>query len=163
MSIVLSSKYDMNVYMATLLGDEAWDLCWELGWAKSWTQLSTQVPQILLHEIIHIRLNDCQPCFNGFLRLRSWDLASMLGIANMSGTWDLGLGTPCEPALSVTIFPSWSDIFNYVDLFNYLMIHSTLIQMTSHPFKTSMGIISWFPSGCTRVTQSGCVLVPFLN
>jgi hypothetical protein len=23
----------------------------------------------------------------------------MLGLANMSGTWDLGPGTPCEPAL----------------------------------------------------------------
>ena len=33
------------------------------------------------------------------LRLQSWDLTSMLGLANVNETWDLGLGTPCEPAL----------------------------------------------------------------
>ena len=33
---------------------------------------------------------DNYPCFNGFSRLKSWDFASMLGLANMSGTWDLG-------------------------------------------------------------------------
>jgi hypothetical protein len=26
--------------------------------------------------------------FEGFLRLKSWGFASMLGLANMSGTWD---------------------------------------------------------------------------
>ena len=30
-----SPKYDMDAYMATLFGGEAWDLCWELGQAKS--------------------------------------------------------------------------------------------------------------------------------
>ena len=25
----------------------------------------------------------------------------MLGLSSMSGIWDLGLGTPCEPALNV--------------------------------------------------------------
>jgi len=32
----------------------------------------------------------------GFLRLKSWDSASMLGLANTSGKWDLGLGIPCD-------------------------------------------------------------------
>ena len=32
---VLGPKYDMNAYMATLSGGEAWNLCWELGRAKS--------------------------------------------------------------------------------------------------------------------------------
>jgi hypothetical protein len=32
--------------------------------------------------------------FNGFLKLKNWDFASMLGLANMSGTWDFG--TSCE-------------------------------------------------------------------
>ena len=27
-------KHDMDAYMATLFGGEAWDLCWGLGWAK---------------------------------------------------------------------------------------------------------------------------------
>ena len=34
-SQALSPKYDMNVYTATLFGDEARDLCWELSRAKS--------------------------------------------------------------------------------------------------------------------------------
>ena len=31
---VLSPKYDLDAYMATLFRGEAWDLCWELGRAK---------------------------------------------------------------------------------------------------------------------------------
>ena len=32
----------------------------------------------------------------------------MLGLANMSGTWDLGFGTPCEPALKMwKILSKW--------------------------------------------------------
>ena len=34
--------------------------------------------------------NDSQLCLNGFLRLKSRDTASMLGLAYMSGTWNLG-------------------------------------------------------------------------
>ena len=34
-SQVLSLSYDMDAYMATLFGGEAWDLCCELGWAKT--------------------------------------------------------------------------------------------------------------------------------
>ena len=33
-SQVLSLKIDMDAYMATLFGGEAWDLCYELGQAK---------------------------------------------------------------------------------------------------------------------------------
>ena len=36
-SQVLRPMYDTDEYMATLLKDEAWDLCSELGWAKSQT------------------------------------------------------------------------------------------------------------------------------
>ena len=47
---------------------------------------------------------DKYPYFNGFLKLRSWDFAFMLGLANMSG--DLGLGTcvnwPSNGSLFVT-------------------------------------------------------------
>ena len=32
---VLSPKYDMDAYMASLFGGKAWDLCWELGQAKA--------------------------------------------------------------------------------------------------------------------------------
>ena len=39
-SQVLSPKYDMDAYMATLFGGEARDLCQELGGAKSQTQSS---------------------------------------------------------------------------------------------------------------------------
>jgi hypothetical protein len=49
-SQVLSPKYDMHAYMATLFEGEAWDLCCELGRAKNWTQLSTQLPQIFVHK-----------------------------------------------------------------------------------------------------------------
>jgi hypothetical protein len=28
--------------------------------------------------------------FNDVLKLKSWDFASVLGLANMSGTWELG-------------------------------------------------------------------------
>ena len=34
-SQVLSPNYDMDAYMASLFGGEAWDLCWELGQAKA--------------------------------------------------------------------------------------------------------------------------------
>ena len=32
---VLSSKYDMEAYMATPFGGEAWDLCWSKARANS--------------------------------------------------------------------------------------------------------------------------------
>ena len=34
-ALVLSPKYDMDAYMTTLFGGEAWDLCWKLDQAKS--------------------------------------------------------------------------------------------------------------------------------
>ena len=49
------------------------------------------------------------PYFNGYLRLKSWDFAFMLGLANMNGTWDLG--PPCEPALSWNMFYSSSIVW----------------------------------------------------
>jgi hypothetical protein len=38
----LSPEYDMDAYMATFIGGEAWDLCWKLGQTKSYTHLSTK-------------------------------------------------------------------------------------------------------------------------
>ena len=34
-------------------------------------------------------INGYNPCSNSFLRLNSWYFASILGLADMSGTWDL--------------------------------------------------------------------------
>jgi hypothetical protein len=86
-SQVPRSKYDMDGYMATLFRGEAWDLCCKLGWAKSYTQLSTRVLQIFVHKIIKILLEWYLTYFNGLLRLKSWDFATMSGLANMSETW----------------------------------------------------------------------------
>ena len=33
------------------------------------------------------------------MRLKSWDLASTLGLVHIGGTWNLGLGIPCDPTL----------------------------------------------------------------
>ena len=52
-SHVLSPKYDMDAYMATVSGGETWDLCSGLGPAQSWTQLST----------LHLIFNDDYPIF----------------------------------------------------------------------------------------------------
>ena len=49
-------KYNMDDYMAKKIGREAWDFCWELGQAKKLNWILNQVKQILLHEIIKIRL-----------------------------------------------------------------------------------------------------------
>jgi hypothetical protein len=88
-SQVLSPKHDMDAYMATLFGGEAWDLCWELDRAKRQTRLSTQDQQVCLHKIIKIQL---------WMNMKHvliipWDskvgtFASMLRLAHMSGTWD---------------------------------------------------------------------------
>ena len=50
-SQVFSPNYDMDAYMATCFGGEAWDLCYELGRAKSYC-----CPVIFLHKIINIQL-----------------------------------------------------------------------------------------------------------
>ena len=47
-------KHDMDAYMATFFGGEAWDVCWDVGSTKSQTQLSTKVPRSFLHKIIKI-------------------------------------------------------------------------------------------------------------
>jgi hypothetical protein len=46
-------------------------------------------PANVLHtlKISIFGFNGCKPHFNGFLRLKSWDFAFMLGLADMSGTW----------------------------------------------------------------------------
>ena len=100
---VRSPKYDMDAYMATLFGGEAWDLCWQLGWTKSRIQLSTQVIWRILLE----KNWDPTSMIIDHILMAPWGskggtLPSMLGLAylTMSGTWDPGRGTPCEPALS---------------------------------------------------------------
>jgi hypothetical protein len=55
-SQIPSPSYDMDVYMTTLSGGEARDLCWELGRAKNYTKHLTQVPQILLYKRINNQL-----------------------------------------------------------------------------------------------------------
>ena len=37
------------------------------------------------------------------MRLKNWNFVSMLRLVDMSGTWDLGLVTPCELALRATM------------------------------------------------------------
>jgi hypothetical protein len=53
-SQLLSPKYDLDTYMATLLGGEALDLCWRLDRPKSLTQLSTQILQLFMHKMTKI-------------------------------------------------------------------------------------------------------------
>ncbi len=77
-----------------------------VGSSKKYTQFSTQTPCIFCHKRINIRLEWLLTVWNGFLKLKSWSFTSMLGLANMSGTWDLGLGTPCELALKCLEAPS---------------------------------------------------------
>jgi hypothetical protein len=53
------------------------------------TQLLTLVPQICLHIVnsYPIIMNN-YPHFNGFFKAQKLGLASKLGLANMSGTWE---------------------------------------------------------------------------
>ena len=80
-SQVLSSKFDMDVYVATFLGGEAQDLCRESGQAKSLTQLPTQISQRVFfwYKIFNIGvlvyINHMN--LSGFSRLKIWDFASM--------------------------------------------------------------------------------------
>jgi hypothetical protein len=39
-----------------------------------------------LNNNITLDVNEMYPYFNGFSRLKSWDVASMLGLVNMNGT-----------------------------------------------------------------------------
>ena len=68
----------------------------------------------------------------------------MSGLAYMSGPWDLG------PYVNWPLLSLYSlhglTYFHYIDSYNYLMIHTTLLQMISHPFRASMGIIYFPPS-----------------
>ena len=41
-------------------------------------------------KLLRYDFNDIEPCFSDYLKLTSWDLLTPMGLANMSGTWDLG-------------------------------------------------------------------------
>ena len=50
-SQVLSPKYEMDAYMATLLGGEAWDLHMTLRWPKVLTWIHDN-RELVLHEML---------------------------------------------------------------------------------------------------------------
>jgi len=86
--LIILGAYTNIWFMETLCGSEARDLCWGLGQAKSYTQLATQVSTFFCIKESRSNFNGYRPYFNGFLRPKCWDFASMSG-----------LGTPCELAL----------------------------------------------------------------
>ena len=55
-SQVISPKYDVDAYMATLFGGKTWDLCWELSLSKRLNSTFNRSPDIFLHKITKIRL-----------------------------------------------------------------------------------------------------------
>ena len=78
-------------------GSEAWDLYPEVGRAKAKPNC-----QHKLHNWFCIKQsrNECdEPYFNCFMTLKNWNFASMLGLANVSGTWD----------------PMWSGPYNILE------------------------------------------------
>ena len=80
---VLSFMYDMNDYMTTFFGGEAWDLCWELGQAKKLTPTFDKSPHnMFLLKITKIRL--------------SWWLTMFLWFSWCS---KVETSPPCESAL----------------------------------------------------------------
>jgi hypothetical protein len=89
-SQVISPKYDMDTYMATPFGGEAWDSGWKLGQAKNYTQLPTQVPwTIILHKTIKTPSFMKKP---NHILMVSW--GSKVG--TLPPCWDSG--PQCEPA-----------------------------------------------------------------
>ena len=69
-------KYDVIAYMATLFGGEAWDFC------TFNTKLESR--EHFCIKYTRSKFHDDSPYFNGFLSLKRWDFASMLGL----GAWD---------------------------------------------------------------------------
>ena len=71
---------------------------WDVGFvlrvesSKNMDATPNMSPEIIYIKYLRFDFNGYTPYLNGFLRLKSWDFASMLILANMSGTWDLGLG-----------------------------------------------------------------------
>ena len=98
---ILGPKREMDAFMATLFGGEACNLCW-INFVKQKTRRNSQHKSYNLCIIHHPSLLNVNHVLMGLLRLKSWDLASMLGLGKYE--WDLGLGTPFEPALSSSIY-----------------------------------------------------------
>ena len=126
------------------------DLCWELGLTFCSTQLSTQVPH-------HTSKNVAMWASMSYLGLWTWDPMwsgkSQLPCSQQlkdcidwpQVTWDLGLGTPCEPTLSSVfsfygpweykhgmlgaqgLFPSWTMKLSHVrDHFPWSHFHGSI-------------------------------------
>jgi hypothetical protein len=98
MSQVLSSKYDMYVYMTTLFGGSAQlgsGLVFRVGPSEKlnpilYTSLETIIIIIIIiiiiHEIIRPNFYEYKPCFQESLRLKCRDSRSILGLVNMTET-----------------------------------------------------------------------------
>ena len=98
-SQVLSPKYDMDVYMTTLFGGKAWDLCCEVGRVK-------KLDPILNPRLVNIfPSNDKDPTFIIFNHVLVITWGSQVG--TLPPCWDLltwvGLGTPCRLALNIVL------------------------------------------------------------
>ena len=108
-SQVLSPEYDMDAYMITLFWRWGFGLALRVGsnWKGLiwWVHKSDEVALATKLQGVFFsnswigssnRAMDFQEktwwnwedLFNGSLRLKIWDFASMLGFANMNGTWD---------------------------------------------------------------------------
>ena len=94
MSQVLSSKYDMYVYMTTLFGGSAQlgsGLVFRVGPSEKlnpilYTSLEMIIIIIIIHRIIRPNFYECKPCFQESLRLKCRDSRSILGLVNMTET-----------------------------------------------------------------------------
>jgi len=94
MSQVLSSKYDMYVYMTTLFGGSAQlgsGLVFRVGPSEKlnpilYTSLEMIIIIIIIHRIIRPNFYECKPCFHESLRLKCRDSRSILGLVNMTET-----------------------------------------------------------------------------
>jgi hypothetical protein len=51
----LTLKYDMDAYIATFFGDEAWDIWWELGRTKPRSNSQHKSLALFLHKVIKIQ------------------------------------------------------------------------------------------------------------
>ena len=117
--VLLSLEYDVDAYMATLFRGEAWDLCWELRLRKCFC---IKCPRS--------NFNDNYIYYNGFLRLKSWDFASMLGLANISEISNLG------PHMNLPWNLNWFECISiHVGLWN---IHGQVLRL-----KWDLSLRSW--------------------
>ena len=82
----------MDAYKAILFEGEAWYSTCVGSWVKQKDKPNSQHKPCEYFCIKQSRstFKDNEPYFNGSLMLKSWNFSSMLGLANTSGTWNLG-------------------------------------------------------------------------